>query len=124
VDPDRRGGLRERGRRPRSGGFAQVRHANPYDAVGDVYVYDENGRLLENVRLFDQEGRPIDLGWPTGASRLLSRVGTCARVARRVRRSAARRLAQQARRLASPTPTPSRHRPSPTATPSPVPGAS
>ncbi|MDP9799308.1 hypothetical protein J2S43_007820 [Catenuloplanes nepalensis] len=31
--------------------------------VEDVYVYDRNGRLLTDVRLFDQNGQPIDLGW-------------------------------------------------------------
>jgi hypothetical protein len=33
-----------------------------YSDVRDVFVYDEQGRLLEGVRLYDQEGRQIDLG--------------------------------------------------------------
>ncbi|HEY0697920.1 MAG TPA: hypothetical protein VGD43_08935, partial [Micromonospora sp.] len=37
---------------------------NPYSGVQDVYVYDSQGRLLEGVRLFDQNGRPIRLGYP------------------------------------------------------------
>jgi hypothetical protein len=31
--------------------------------IRDVFPYDAQGRLLTNVRLFDQDGRPIDLGW-------------------------------------------------------------
>ncbi|MEH0818999.1 MULTISPECIES: HAAS signaling domain-containing protein [unclassified Micromonospora] len=37
----------------------------PYDEVQDVYVYDSEGRLVENARLFDQNGTPIRLGWPS-----------------------------------------------------------
>jgi hypothetical protein len=37
---------------------------NPYEEVQDVYVYDSEGRLVENARLFDQNGTPIRLGWP------------------------------------------------------------
>ncbi|MCW3838724.1 hypothetical protein ONA70_01250 [Micromonospora yasonensis] len=36
-----------------------------YDSVQDVFVYDEQGRLVRNARLFDQNGVPIRLGWPT-----------------------------------------------------------
>ncbi|GAB7040491.1 MULTISPECIES: HAAS signaling domain-containing protein [Catenuloplanes] len=35
----------------------------PAVGVEDVYVYDRNGRLLTDVRLFDQNGQPIELGW-------------------------------------------------------------
>ncbi|MDR7279308.1 HAAS signaling domain-containing protein [Catenuloplanes atrovinosus] len=36
----------------------------------DVYVYDSNGRLLTDVRLYDQNGQPIDVGWDRcGANR-------------------------------------------------------
>lgn len=31
--------------------------------IEDVYVYDRSGRLLTDVRLFDQNGQPIELGW-------------------------------------------------------------
>ncbi|MFI6779795.1 HAAS signaling domain-containing protein [Micromonospora sp. NPDC050276] len=36
----------------------------PYDHVQDVFVYDSEGRLVENARLFDQNGNPIRLGYP------------------------------------------------------------
>ncbi|MET8356525.1 hypothetical protein [Micromonospora sp. NPDC005171] len=36
----------------------------PYDQVRDVFVYDSEGRLVENARLFDQDGNPIRLGYP------------------------------------------------------------
>lgn len=35
-----------------------------YSSVQDVYVYDREGRLLEDVLLFDQNGEPIRLGSP------------------------------------------------------------
>jgi hypothetical protein len=34
-----------------------------FSNIRDVFPYDAQGRLLTNVRLFDQDGRPIDLGW-------------------------------------------------------------
>jgi len=37
---------------------------NPYGHVQDVFVYDEQGRLVEGARLFDQDGQPIRLGSP------------------------------------------------------------
>ena len=37
---------------------------NPYGHVQDVFVYDEQGRLIEGARLFDQDGQPIRLGNP------------------------------------------------------------
>ncbi|MFG3645168.1 HAAS signaling domain-containing protein [Micromonospora sp. NPDC047762] len=37
---------------------------NPYDRIRDVFVYDSEGRLVENARLFDQNGNPIRLGYP------------------------------------------------------------
>ncbi|MGQ5260306.1 HAAS signaling domain-containing protein [Micromonospora sp. ZYX-F-536] len=37
---------------------------NPYDRIRDVFVYDSEGRLVENARLFDQNGDPIRLGYP------------------------------------------------------------
>lgn len=45
--------------------FGQVYYDNNrYGHVQDVFVYDEQGRLLQNVRLFDQDGQPIQLGHP------------------------------------------------------------
>ncbi|MEV6801501.1 hypothetical protein AB0M91_24620 [Micromonospora rifamycinica] len=46
-------------------GYESTSVQNPYDQVQDVYVYDSEGRLVENARLFDQNGTPIRLGWPT-----------------------------------------------------------
>jgi hypothetical protein len=37
---------------------------NPYANVQDVYVYDQEGRLVDGARLFDQNGEPIHLGYP------------------------------------------------------------
>ncbi|MEQ4305939.1 hypothetical protein ABNF97_31910 [Plantactinospora sp. B6F1] len=39
-------------------------YTDQYSGVQDVYVYDSQGRLLEGVRLFDQNGEPIRLGHP------------------------------------------------------------
>ncbi|BCJ64412.1 HAAS signaling domain-containing protein [Polymorphospora rubra] len=39
-------------------------YSDPYSEVRDVYVYDEQGRLIQNARLLDQDGRPIRLGQP------------------------------------------------------------
>ncbi|GAB3139557.1 hypothetical protein GCM10027290_08940 [Micromonospora sonneratiae] len=41
---------------------------DPYQHIQDVYVYDSEGRLVEGARLFDQDGQPIQLGWPWCAS--------------------------------------------------------
>ncbi|MER7458314.1 hypothetical protein [Micromonospora sp. NPDC126480] len=35
-----------------------------YEHIRDVFVYDSEGRLVENARLFDQNGDPIRLGYP------------------------------------------------------------
>ncbi|WFE63985.1 hypothetical protein [Micromonospora sp. WMMD714] len=45
-------------------GYESTSVQNPYDQVQDVYVYDSEGRLVQNARLFDQNGTPIRLGWP------------------------------------------------------------
>jgi hypothetical protein len=44
--------------------FAPVYNPDPYSNVQDVYVYDSEGRLVEGVRLFDQDGQLIRLGNP------------------------------------------------------------
>ncbi|MFG2053558.1 HAAS signaling domain-containing protein [Micromonospora sp. NPDC048930] len=49
------------------GSYHEVSVGSPYDSVQDVFVYDEQGRLVRNARLFDQNGVPIRLGWPTCA---------------------------------------------------------
>ncbi|MFK3981081.1 HAAS signaling domain-containing protein [Micromonospora sp. NPDC050397] len=52
----------QRGRHPNF--YEPAYNADPYADVRDVYVYDQQGRLLEGVLLFDQDGRPIRLGHP------------------------------------------------------------
>ncbi|MGW1060890.1 HAAS signaling domain-containing protein [Micromonospora rubida] len=54
VDADDRLGWNESGYQPAS---EQV----PF--VRDIFVYDSEGRLVENARLFDQDGNPIRLGY-------------------------------------------------------------
>jgi hypothetical protein len=54
---------------------------NPFSNVQDVYVYDGQGRLVTDARLFDQDGSPIQLGntWcsdpETGESRNSRKLG-------------------------------------------------
>jgi hypothetical protein len=36
--------------------------SNPYSNIGDVFVYDSQGRLVTGARLYDQDGSPIQLG--------------------------------------------------------------
>ncbi|WCN82356.1 HAAS signaling domain-containing protein [Micromonospora sp. LH3U1] len=45
-------------------GYDQTSVDSQYDRVRDVFVYDSEGRLVENARLFDQNGSPIRLGYP------------------------------------------------------------
>ncbi|GAA1872897.1 hypothetical protein GCM10009687_45920 [Asanoa iriomotensis] len=42
----------------------QTVSVNQYEYVRDVYVYDQYGNPLTNVRLFDQDGNPIQIGDP------------------------------------------------------------
>ncbi|MFG1776125.1 HAAS signaling domain-containing protein [Micromonospora sp. NPDC049051] len=44
--------------------YEQVSIDDRYDHIRDVFVYDSEGRLVENARLFDQNGDPIRLGHP------------------------------------------------------------
>jgi HAAS domain-containing protein len=37
---------------------------NPYSNVQDVFVYDDQNRLVPGARLYDQDGQPIQLGNP------------------------------------------------------------
>ena len=48
----------------RGSDYADVGYSDPYGHVQDVFVYDEQGRLIEGARLFDQDGQPIRLGSP------------------------------------------------------------
>ena len=45
-------------------GYYQPSYNDPYTHIQDVYVYDNEGRLVEEARLFDQNGEPIRLGNP------------------------------------------------------------
>ncbi|MEU8327231.1 hypothetical protein [Micromonospora sp. NPDC048839] len=44
--------------------YDQTSVDSQYSQVRDVFVYDSEGRLVENARLFDQDGNPIRLGYP------------------------------------------------------------
>ena len=44
--------------------YDQTSVDSQYGQVRDVFVYDSEGRLVENARLFDQNGNPIRLGYP------------------------------------------------------------
>ncbi|GGQ65594.1 HAAS signaling domain-containing protein [Couchioplanes azureus] len=44
--------------------YSDVNYDNPYSGVQDVFVYDQQGRLVTNARLFDQNGEPVHLGDP------------------------------------------------------------
>ena len=44
--------------------YSDVDYSDPYSHVQDVFVYDEQGRLIQGARLFDQDGQPIRLGSP------------------------------------------------------------
>lgn len=35
---------------------------NPYGNIQDLFVYDQQGRLVENARIFDQDGEPLQIG--------------------------------------------------------------
>jgi hypothetical protein len=45
-----------------SSGYSGGSYYNPYDGVVDVYPVGEDGRLLDNVTLYDQNGNVIEIG--------------------------------------------------------------
>ncbi|MCP3783171.1 hypothetical protein NLX85_07310 [Micromonospora sp. A3M-1-15] len=45
--------------------YQEVAVDRRYDRIEDVFVYDQEGRLVRNAQLFDQNGVPIRLGWPS-----------------------------------------------------------
>ncbi|MEU1237234.1 hypothetical protein ABZ399_23900 [Micromonospora aurantiaca] len=45
-------------------GYEQTSVDRRYDRIEDVFVYDQQGRLIRDAQLFDQNGVPIRLGWP------------------------------------------------------------
>ncbi|WP_164842255.1 HAAS signaling domain-containing protein [Actinoplanes solisilvae] len=50
----------------RDPGYQDVGYSggSPFDNVRDLFVYDQEGRLVPGARLFDQEGNPVQLGDP------------------------------------------------------------
>ncbi|MFC7544839.1 hypothetical protein [Plantactinospora sp. GCM10030261] len=52
------------GRATSGGYYTPSYNENPYTDVQDLYIYDSEGRLVDGARIFDQEGRPIQLGYP------------------------------------------------------------
>ncbi|MBU8858921.1 MULTISPECIES: hypothetical protein [unclassified Micromonospora] len=46
-------------------GYEQTSEDRRFDRIEDVFVYDQQGRLIRDARLFDQNGVPIRLGWPS-----------------------------------------------------------
>ena len=46
----------------RDANYTDVNYDNPYGNVEDLFVYDEQGRLVTNARIFDQNGSPLRLG--------------------------------------------------------------
>jgi hypothetical protein len=47
----------------RRGSYQEVYYDHPYGHIEDVFPYDEQGRLLTGVRLFDQNGQPLRFGY-------------------------------------------------------------
>ena len=47
------------------GSYEQTSVDHRYERIEDVFVYDQQGRLIRDARLFDQNGVPITLGWPS-----------------------------------------------------------
>ncbi|MDX5456103.1 HAAS signaling domain-containing protein [Micromonospora tulbaghiae] len=45
-------------------GYEQTSVDHRYERIEDVFVYDQQGRLIRDAQLFDQNGVPIRLGWP------------------------------------------------------------
>ena len=45
-------------------GYQDSSGGNPYGNVEDLFVYDAQGRLVENARVFDQNGEPLRIGNP------------------------------------------------------------
>lgn len=44
--------------------YTDVNYDNPYTNVKDLFVYDEQGRLISNARIFDQDGSLLRIGDP------------------------------------------------------------
>ena len=93
----------------RGADYSDVNYDNPYSNVEDLFVYDEQGRLVDHARIFDQDGQPIRLGneycYATRrtSTRLAHRTTWVIRVVRRTPRSGCRPT------LLTPWLTPRRH---------------
>jgi hypothetical protein len=48
----------------RDAGYMDVNYENPYSHIEDLFVYDDQGRLITDARIFDQNGEPLRLGNP------------------------------------------------------------
>ncbi|MGC4894849.1 HAAS signaling domain-containing protein [Micromonospora sp. DT31] len=44
--------------------YEQTSVDHRHEMIEDVFVYDQQGRLIRDAQLFDQNGVPIRLGWP------------------------------------------------------------
>jgi hypothetical protein len=60
------GGFLNADRSTRGGAYTDANYngGNPYSGVQDVFVYDQQGRLVTGAQIFDQDGSPIELGNP------------------------------------------------------------
>jgi hypothetical protein len=58
----------------RGSGYSQVDYNDPYSQVRDLYIYDDQGRLVTGARVFDQDGQPIRLGDPYCATETIDTV--------------------------------------------------
>jgi hypothetical protein len=58
------GGFAQADGNARESYYSDVNYDNPYGHIEDVFVYDEQGRLVTGARMFDQNGEPIRLGNP------------------------------------------------------------
>jgi hypothetical protein len=46
----------------RGSAYSDVNYENPYGGVEDLFIYDDQGRLITNARVFDQNGEPVRIG--------------------------------------------------------------
>jgi hypothetical protein len=46
----------------RGSAYQDVGYENPYGHVEDLFIYDDQGRLIPNARIFDQNGEPLRIG--------------------------------------------------------------
>ncbi|MFI7546375.1 HAAS signaling domain-containing protein [Actinoplanes sp. NPDC049599] len=56
------GGFLDADSNARGSSYSDVGYENPYSSVEDLFIYDEQGRLITNARVFDQNGEPLRIG--------------------------------------------------------------